>query len=172
MFGVASLIGGPAYAAGATLLRHWKWVALGLIALFAGIQTLRLAWLQTAFEKITATVKVMQAQTEATDRQYRITENTWRVNTASIKKERDDEYKAIAAERDAALAELRKRPRRPAPGTTESPANGQDQPGATGAQLFREDAEFLVREAADADTTRTALKACYRQYDMITETPQ
>ena len=146
---------------------HWKLIGIGLLALALGIQTLRLAWLQTAFEKITATVKVMQAQTEATDRQYRITENTWRVKAASIKKERDDEIQDIAAERDDALAELRKRPRRPAPGATDSPGNGQAASGCTGAQLYREDAELALREAARADTIRVALKACYRQYDMV-----
>ncbi len=164
---VASFIGGPAYAVGATLLRHWKWVALGSLAIFAGIQTLRLSWTQTALEKLTGQIRVMQAVTEETDKRWRATENTWRVNTASIKKERDDEYKAIAAERDAALSELRNRPRRPAPGTTESTTNGQAASGCTGAQLYGNDAEFLIREAARADGTRIALKACYAQYDMI-----
>lgn len=151
---------------------HWKLIGIGLFVAALGIQTLRLAWLQTAFEKIAATVKVMQAQTEATDRQYRITENTWRVNTASIRKERDDEIENIAAERDAALAELRKRPRRPAPGTPEATGNGQAANGCTGAQLYQDDATAFVREAARADEIRVHLKACYAQYDMISETPQ
>lgn len=151
------------------------WVKFAIpaaLALFAGIQTLRLSWTQTALEKLTGQIRVMQAVTEETDKRWRATENTWKVNTASIKKERDDEIKDIAAERDAALAELRNRPRRPAPGTTEAPSNGQAASGCTGAQLYGNDAEFLIREASDADTIRTALKACYRQYDMITETTQ
>lgn len=153
--------------AGAFARSHWKLIGIGLLAIFAGVQTLRLAWTQTALEKISARIKVMEAITTETDKRWRATENTWRVNTASIKKERDDEYKAIAAERDAALAELRNRPRRPAPGTTESTTNGQAASGCTGARLFGDDAEFLIREAARADTTRIALKACYKQYDMV-----
>lgn len=38
---IPELIGGPAYAIGATALRQWKLVALGGLAIFAGIQTWR-----------------------------------------------------------------------------------------------------------------------------------
>ena len=168
---LAAFIGGPAYAAGATLLRHWKWVALGSLAIFAGIQTLRLSWAQTALEKLTAKIAASVAITNETDKRWRERENTWRVNTATIEKERDDEIKDIAHERDAALAELRNRPRRPAPGTAQSPANGEAASGCTGAELYRDDAELALREAARADTIRVALKACYAQYDMISEAP-
>lgn len=148
---------------------HWKLIGIGLFVAALGIQTLRLAWLQTAFEKIAATVKVMQAQTEATDRQYRITENTWRVNTASIRKERDDEIENIAAERDAALAELRKRPRRPAPGTPEATGNGC---AGTGLGLARDDAEFLTRYAAAAAELQARHNACVRTYKMIEDSSE
>ena len=168
---VASLIGGPVYAAGATLLRHWKWVSLGSLAIFAGIQTLRLAWMTTAVEKITAKVKVMDAKARQIDAQYRLTENTWKVKAAQIVKDKDNEIQAIDAERDAALAKLRNRPRRPAPGTAQSPANGEAASGCTGARLFGDDASALIREAARADTIRVALNACYAQYDMISEAP-
>lgn len=168
---LAAFIGGPAYAAGATLLRHWKWVALGSLAIFAGIQTLRLSWAQTALEKLTAKIAVMAAITNETDRNWRATESTWKVKTAQIVKDKDNEIQAIDAERDAAIAELRNRPRRPAPGTAQSPANGEAASGCTGARLFGDDAEFLIREAARADTIRVALNACYAQYDMISEAP-
>ena len=168
---LAAFIGGPAYAAGATLLRHWKWVALGSLAIFAGIQTLRLSWAQTALEKLTAKIAVMAAITNETDKKWRATESTWKVKTAQIVKDKDNEIQAIDAERDAAIAELRNRPRRPAPGTAQSPANGEAASGCTGARLFGDDAEFLIREAARADTIRVALKSCYAQYDMISEAP-
>lgn len=168
---LAAFIGGPAYAAGATLLRHWKWVALGSLAIFAGIQTLRLAWTQTALEKLTAKIAVMAAITNETDKKWRATESTWKVKAAQIVKDKDNEIQAIDAERDAAIAELRNRPRRPAPGTAQSPANGEAASGCTGARLFGDDAEFLIREAARADTIRVALNACYAQYDMISEAP-
>ena len=100
-----------------------------------------------------------------------MTENTWKVKAAQIVKDKDNEIQAIDAERDAALAKLRNRPRRPAPGTAQSPANGEAASGCTGARLFGDDAEFLIREAARADTIRVALNACYAQYDMISEAP-
>ena len=169
---LAAFIGGPAYAAGATLLRHWKWVALGSLAIFAGIQTLRLSWTQAALEKLTAKIAASVAITNETDKRWRERENTWKVKAAQIVKDKDNEIQAIDAERDAALAELRNRPRRPTPGTAQSTANGEAARGCTGASLFAEDAEFALREAARADTIRVALKSCYAQYDMITETPQ
>jgi len=163
---VASLIGGPAYAAGATLLRHWKWVALGSLAIFAGIQTLRLSWMTTAVEKITAKVKVMDAKARQIDAQYRLTENTWKVKAAQIVKDKDNEIQAIDAERDAALAKLRNRPRRPAPGTAQSPANGC---AGTGLGLARDDAEFLTRYAAAAAELQANHNACVRTYKIIEE---
>lgn len=158
--------------AGAFARSHWKLLGIGLLALFAGIQTLRLAWAHTALEKLTAKIAVMAAVTAETDKRWRATENTWKVTAYQIQKDRDDEIKDIAHERDAALAELRNRPRRPAPGTAEASGNGQTASGCTGSQLYREDAELALREAARADTIRVALKSCYAQYDMITETPQ
>jgi hypothetical protein len=37
--------------------------------------------------------------------------------------------------------------------------------GATGAELSREDAGFLTREAARADALRAELNYCYQMYD-------
>lgn len=150
---------------------HWKLIGIAALAIFAGTQTLRLAWTQTALEKLTAKIAVMAAITNETDKKWRATESTWKVKTAQIVKDKDNEIQAIDAERDAALAKLRNRPRRPAPGTAQSPANGEAASGCTGARLFGDDAEFLIREAARADTIRVALNACYAQYDMISEAP-
>jgi hypothetical protein len=46
-------------------------------------------------------------------------------------------------------------------------AAGAPVSGATGAELSREDAEFLAGEAARADAIRGALTACYTQYDAV-----
>jgi len=163
---LAAFIGGPAYAAGATLLRHWKWVALGSLAIFAGIQTLRLSWTQAALEKLTAKIAASVAITNETDKRWRERENTWKVKAAQIVKDKDNEIQAIDAERDAALAELRNRPRRPAPGTAQSPANGC---AGTGLGLARDDAEFLTRYAAAAAELQANHNACVRTYKIIEE---
>ena len=74
------------------------------------------------------------------------------------------EIKTIRTELDRALDELRKRPSRVpmsnAPGAAK---------GATGAELSREDAGFLAREAARADALRAELNYCYRMYDEAKE---
>ena len=151
---------------------HWNLIGMATLAIFAGLQTLRLSWTQAALEKLPAKIAASVAITNETDKRWRERENTWKVKAAQIVKDKDNEIQAIDAERDAALAELRNRPRRPTPGTAQSTANGEAARGCTGASLFAEDAEFALREAARADTIRVALKSCYAQYDMITETPQ
>ncbi len=148
------------------------WVKFAIpaaLAIFAGIQTLRLSWTQTALEKLTAKIAVMAAVTAETDKRWRATENTWKVTAYQIQKERDDEIKDIAHERDAALAELRNRPRRPAPGTAEATGNGC---AGTGLGLARDDAEFLTRYAAAAAELQARHNACVRTYKMIEDSSE
>ena len=76
-----------------------------------------------------------------------------------IKKEKDAQITAINNQLVDAISQLRNRPSR-----AQIAANGQ---GGTGAALFAEDAEFLIREAARADQIRIGLEACYKQYDAI-----
>lgn len=76
---------------------------------------------------------------------------------------------AVAADRDRLLDSLRHRPERP--------AGGADLPGAagarlgatacTGAELYREDAAFLVGLAAEADQLRAAVERCQAAYDAV-----
>ena len=76
-----------------------------------------------------------------------------------IRRQKDAQIEAINTELAGAVNELRKRPKRPA-----KAVNGSC---GTGATLYADDAEFLIREAARADKIRTALGACYKQYDSI-----
>lgn len=74
----------------------------------------------------------------------------------------------LTADRDALLRSVRERPSRD---------SGGDVPGTaaaggarcTGAELHREDAEFLVGEAARADRIAEQLSACVAQYDAARE---
>ena len=77
-----------------------------------------------------------------------------------IRKDKDAQINAINTQLANALIELRNRPSR----ANKVSSNGQS---GTGATLFAEDAEFLIREAARADQIRTGLEACYKQYDSI-----
>lgn len=81
-------------------------------------------------------------------------------------REKDLAYEAkmrhVAAQRDTAIGSLRDRAERASAGDgVPTPcAASASQAGATGAQLSRPDAEFLVGEAARADELRAALNRC------------
>ena len=79
--------------------------------------------------------------------------------TDQIRKDKDAQIAAINNSLADALVQLRSRPSR-----TQTSSNGQ---GGTGLSLSAEDATFLEREAARADILRTALNACYQQYDSL-----
>lgn len=80
-----------------------------------------------------------------------------------LRKENDEKVRAINNRLNSTLAELRKRPKR----NTKSPAAGQAPRSCTGAELFREDSEFLAREAARADEIREGYKQCFQQYESV-----
>lgn len=81
--------------------------------------------------------------------------------TDEIRKTKDAQIRTINNQLFDAISELRKRSSR-----TDKSNNGQS---GTGSTLYAEDAEFLIREAARADTIRTALDACYKQYDAVSK---
>jgi Sec-independent protein translocase protein TatA len=83
-----------------------------------------------------------------------------------IRKEKDAKIASLNTRLGTALSSLSERPQRPPSSSQGAPASCIGA-GATGAQLSREDAEFLVREAARADSLRLALGQCYKQYDAI-----
>ena len=78
-----------------------------------------------------------------------------------IRKEKDAQIASINSSLADALVQLRSRPSR-----AQSATNGQS---GTGLSLSAEDATFLEREAARADILRTALSACYSQYDSLSK---
>lgn len=83
-----------------------------------------------------------------------------------IRKEKDAKIASLNTRLGTALSSLSERPQRPPSSSQGAPASCIGA-GATGAQLSREDAEFLVREAARADSLRLALGQCYKQYDAV-----
>jgi len=95
-----------------------------------------------------------QAATQALQEQHQAAAD-------QIRKDKDAQITSINAQLVDAISELRKRP-----GRSQASSNGQ---GGTGATLFADDAEFLVREAARADIIRTGLSACYQQYDSLSK---
>jgi len=100
-----------------------------------------------------------QHEQSVQEKAIRNKEHQYQADADKIRIEKDAQIKAINNQLVDAIGELRKRTSRSAEATT-----GQ---GGTGATLFAEDAEFLIREAARADQIRTGLDACYKQYDAI-----
>jgi len=78
-----------------------------------------------------------------------------------IEEDKNDQINAINSQLADALVQLRKRTARPTIETPQATACG------TGTTLYAEDSEFLIREAARADQIRSALEACYNQYDFL-----
>jgi hypothetical protein len=83
----------------------------------------------------------------------------------AIERQKDEAILNINSRLADALGGLSDRSQRPA----SSPGTGDTSTckGATGAGIYAEDGQFLAREAARADRLRTALAACYSQYDSL-----
>ena len=96
------------------------------------------------------------------------TESELKDKVQAIKGEKDAQIKAIDRKYNTAIASLRSRPER---STTSDPTpntcNAESTKGATGAQLYRDDAEILTRFARDTEELKTHLLACYQQYDGV-----
>jgi hypothetical protein len=84
-----------------------------------------------------------------------------------LRREKDAQIRDINARATALANSLRDRPERPAEGSALSGSSGAGSRGCTGKELYREDGEFLVRLAREADELRSALKQCYRQYEAV-----
>lgn len=94
----------------------------------------------------------------------RAAEKTHAAELAAINERTAHESKRIAAAVAAALDGVRQRPDRPAAGGA-VPQTSAGNLACTGAQLYRPDAEFLVREAGRADRVRNQLADCRAKYD-------
>lgn len=85
-----------------------------------------------------------------------------------LRQEKDLEIKNVSARATALSNSLRDRQTRPTADASQvSNSTGIGQAYCTGKQLYREDSEFLVRVAREADELRAALTQCYNQYDEV-----
>lgn len=107
------------------------------------------------------------AQYAAAQEAARAREQALQVQADKLRKEKDSEIRNLNARATALSNSLRERQTRPAEGSTVSSAASVGQSGCTGKNLFREDGEFLVRIAREADELRAALKQCYTQYEAV-----
>ena len=89
-------------------------------------------------------------------------ETKWQEEVNEVTTKQAEKLAEVQHHLDVAIISLRDRPKRSAtlPDTPRVECSG-----ATGRELSREDAEFLARESARADTLRAGLEACYAAYD-------
>ena len=76
--------------------------------------------------------------------------------------QKENEIKAINAKHNAVISSLRNRPERTATQESSNCPPVCSRTGSTGEQLFREDAEFLIGEAAKAEVIKQSLISCRR----------
>lgn len=146
-------------------LPAWAWRALGVIVVVAAVAGAGW-WIYgaghragVAMEQSKQAEAIRLAKEAATATEQKRQEG---VNHA-LQKQIDD-LQSINAGLSGDIERLRQRKTR-----ASLPENSRaDCQGATGAELSGEDAAFLVREAARADTLRAALAACYAYADSLT----
>lgn len=150
----------------------WKLIGYALLALVL-TATHVVAWRDGA-EHVTAKwdkEKLANAEAIASaERKVREIEQSMQDQVFKVQKDKHDEIDRLNRKHHAIVDGLRKRAARPAPVPVPSPAaHTESACQCDGRQLYREDAEFLAREAARADAIRIELEACYRQYDQARE---
>jgi hypothetical protein len=94
-------------------------------------------------------------------------EQALQANADKLRRDKDAEIKNINARSTALANSLRDRQIRPTETSALPSAPSAGSSACTGKELYREDGEFLVRIAREADELRAALKQCYKQYESV-----
>lgn len=94
-------------------------------------------------------------------------EQELQANADKLRREKDAEIRNINARATALANSLQQRQTRPAVADSLPSTTSVGQSACTGKQLYREDGEFLVRIAREADELRVALQQCYKQYESV-----
>jgi hypothetical protein len=113
-------------------------------------------------EKAEQYAQYAKAQEEA-----RAKEQELQANADKLRKEKDAEIRNITARATALSNSLQQRQTRPTETGSVSSSSGARPASCSGKELYREDGEFLVRIAREADELRSALKQCYTQYEAL-----
>lgn len=95
-------------------------------------------------------------------------EQSMQATADKLRRDKDAQINSLNARVRTLTAELQNRPERPTTSSITPDARlGLVAKGCSGAELYREDAEFLVREAARADTIREGYRQCTQQYETV-----
>ena len=146
--------------------KAWAAVALAVILLLAGTHWKAFVMGGNAVQAQWTADKLAQAeQTLALTAEAAATTDALQQSADKLRKTKNAQIARLNADLSAALAGLSDRPARPGAGSVSTnPAAGAN-PGCTGASLWRDDGEFLAREAARADGLLADLAQCQAAYD-------
>lgn len=154
-----------------SLVPTWAWALLFVVALgasFAGAyryNSLKADFAsakeQWASEREAQAMAALEAERRARSREARL-----QSSIDAITEEKNREINTLNRRHAAVVDSMRKRANRPAGGdAVPTPARpGDAQRSCTGRELYRQDGEFLVGEAATAERVRLQLVACQEAY--------
>ena len=116
-------------------------------------------------EKATQYAQYAKAMEESVEKQQQL-----QMGADRLRQEKDREIRDVTARNTALANSLRDRQTRPAQTSSVSSTASVGSSACTGKELYREDGEFLVRLAREADELRVALTQCYAQYEAARQT--
>ena len=139
-------------------------VALFILVLFSGLMGFSLG-ARKVQEEWNAAIEVQIQEQTKQEQKAKEKEKELEAKMAQLKKEKTNEQKRIAALQLSIADSLQQRSQRPSDGDLPKTSSvGNDSNVCTGRELFREDGEFLAREAYRADRFRLQLIACQAAY--------
>ena len=148
----------------ALLFNRYTAGAAALAVVAAGAFWYRGELIQAGYDRAKQEIEAHYAEVaRKAEAGYRERERTHTADLSAITQRTTDETRALAATVARLVGELRNRPERPAGGAM--PTGGAGPVACTGAQLYRSDAQFLVRESSRADRLLADLGQCQAQYD-------
>ena len=145
-------------------LLNWRiWAAVALAVFLAGTH-----WKAYRMGESTVQAKWDKESLEVARQSLKLSEEATRTtvsledNAAKLREDKDEQISKLSAALDSNIERLRNRPERPSKGDmSKTPGTGS---ACSGASLYRQDAEFLIRESTRADAYRVQLAECQATY--------
>lgn len=144
---------------------NWRmWLATALFAVLIGTHV----WAynkgqDNVQQKWNAAITLQAQETQKLVEDARAKEQGLQDAAEKLRRQKNEQINRLATDLADALDRLRQRPSREG----DMPTNTATGAGCTGANLFRQDSEFLVREANRADKLLTDLAQCQTQYAKV-----
>lgn len=138
-------------------------LAIGIV-IVAGLVGFHFWDKQTGINKAVAEVTASyQAATDRRAREALETQGELLIKAKISEEEKNEQIVKLASSLDIAVKRLSNRPSRPA----DSAPNPPDSSACTGRELYREDGEFLTREAHRAEKVRMERDFYFERYEYV-----